>query len=203
MYCILYLNKTKDKLSLLNLNGNGKEVILYSFDDACACCQGGLSFTNHSSQNVVLIFLSLKHSTFIIITWHPVHILHTDQIFTTLPGTQWSDHPSLTFDKGMKAVPIHCHFPMQHRCWTLGRAKVKINPRQISAVATMWDHTWLLVCRSLLRGVYGLAGSLNSKGQRTTLTCEIMRRKWIKVSKIKGTTHCNTKRVEHLCHHLK
>lgn len=35
--CILYLNKTKDKLSLLNLNGNGKGVILYSFDDACTC----------------------------------------------------------------------------------------------------------------------------------------------------------------------
>lgn len=76
-----------------------------------------------------------------LVSWHPVHILHLVWIFTALHGTQWSDHPSLTFGKGMQAVPIHCHFPLRHRCQTLGCAKVKINPRQICSGHNVRPHT--------------------------------------------------------------
>lgn len=65
--------------------------------------------------------------------------------------------------------------------------KLNLTPRQISPLATMWDQTWLLVCRSLLWAVYGLSLEVwipRGRGQLWPV------RSWdeseIKVSKIKG-----------------
>lgn len=49
-------------------------------------------------------------------------------IFTAQSGTLRSLYPSLTFHKGMQTRPNHCHFPLQHRCWTFICVRLKFKP---------------------------------------------------------------------------
>lgn len=90
-------------------------------------------------------------------------------------------------------------FPCSTGVGCLGMPKLKLT-RQISALTTIWYHTWLLVCQSLLRAVYGLAGGSNSKRQRTTWAVRSADESEVKVSKIKETVRlfspCNMKLVE-------
>lgn len=118
----------------------------------------------------------------------PVCIEDLVWIFTTLHGTQWSCHPSLTFDKGMQTVPIHCNFPLQHRCWTLGCAKVKINPDK----SLIWPqcestHGSLSVTHCYELFMVSLEVWIpRGRGQ----LWPVRSWKWNKVSKIKGIMAC-------------
>lgn len=173
--CFLYLNKTKIKSSHLNLN-------YFISNERRSTFTLWMTHVAMESWPVFSSLFSWALNTTRCPSFITIIICHTYLVWS-FHNSALSDHiaPRWPSTKVWKQFLVTVIFLCSTGVWHSNVPKLKLTPRQISASATMWGHTRLLICRSVLWAVYGLTGSLNSKGQRTTLTSEIMRRKWIKV----------------------
>lgn len=120
--------------------------------------------------------------------WHPVHSLHKDLVWMLITVRHAAIKLPLVdlWTKICKQSPLTLLFLCSTGVEHLDVPELKLASRQISPWATMCEQTWLLVCHSLLRAVYGLTDKVwIPRGKRRLWYREVMREKWSKDREIK------------------